>query len=90
MLIYHPLTNQLHLYFSDAPRLPDSLEEALVELEKDTAIVDALGEEFIRWYVVRPTQYKLSILKYHEAQWWIQDFLKADAGRGGGLQPFIH
>ena len=64
MLIYHPLTSQLHLYFSDAPRLPDSLEEALVELEKDTAIVDALGEEFIRWYVVRPTQYKLSILKY--------------------------
>ena len=64
MLIYHPLTNQLHLYFSDAPRLPDSLEDALVELEKDTAIVDALGEEFIRWYVVRPTQYKLSILKY--------------------------
>ena len=64
MLIYHPLTNQLHLSFSDAPRLPDSLEEALIELEKDTAIVDALGEEFIRWYVVRPTQYKLSILKY--------------------------
>ena len=64
MLIYHPLTNQLHLYFSDAPRLPDSLEEALVELEKDTAIVDALGEEFVRWYVVRPAQYKLSILKY--------------------------
>ena len=64
MLIYHPLANQLHLYFSDAPRLPDSLEDALVELEKDTAIVDALGEEFIRWYVVRPTQYKLSILKY--------------------------
>ena len=37
--------------FLDAPRLPDSLEAALIELEKDKVMVDALGEEFVRWYV---------------------------------------
>ena len=39
------------LMFTEAPRLPDSLEDAMKELEKDKVIVEALGSEFVEWYV---------------------------------------
>ena len=37
--------------FTDAPRLPDTLEDAMKELEKDKVMVEALGSEFVEWYV---------------------------------------
>lgn len=36
---------------ADAVRLPDSLDEALKELEADQSMVDALGEEFVCWFI---------------------------------------
>ena len=37
--------------FLDAKRLPDTLEEALNDLEKDKVMVESLGHEFVEWYV---------------------------------------
>ena len=39
-----------YLSFSDEATLPNTLEEALHELEKDSVMTEALGSQFIDWY----------------------------------------
>ena len=51
------------LYFIvDAPRLPNTLEESLKLLEEDKEMVEALGPEFIEWFVYSIYQSKSSII----------------------------
>jgi len=45
------LVNRLQLPSGEAKRLPSSLAEALAALEADKMLSDALGEEFIRWFL---------------------------------------
>jgi len=45
------LVNRLELPSEPEEKLPSSLEEALVALEADEVMLDALGEEFIRWFL---------------------------------------
>jgi len=45
------LVNRLELPRGEAERLPSSLPEALSALEADKVLSDALGEEFIRWFL---------------------------------------
>ena len=48
---------------ANAAVLPRTLSEALEALENDKAMVTALGEEFVRWFVTMKRGYELSILK---------------------------
>ena len=49
--------------FSDAPVLPSTLSEALVALEEDTLLVEALGREVVDWFVQFKRQVDLTKLK---------------------------
>jgi len=45
------LVNRLELPSETEEKLPSSLEEALAALEADKVLSEALGEEFIRWFL---------------------------------------
>jgi len=45
------LVNRLEQPSEPGEKLPSSLEEALTALEADKVMLDALGEEFIRWFL---------------------------------------
>lgn len=46
------LVNRLELPAeNELEKLPSSLEEALAALEADKVLTEALGEEFIRWFL---------------------------------------
>jgi len=45
------LVNRLELPNESKEALPSSLEEALVSLETDKVMLEAFGEEFIRWFL---------------------------------------
>ena len=45
------LVNRLERPNETEEALPSSLEEALAALETDKVMLEALGEEFIRWFV---------------------------------------
>ena len=47
----------------NAVRLPDSLAQALKELQEDHVMVEALGEPFVRWFVRVKTEIELEKLK---------------------------
>ena len=44
-------------------RLPGSLEEALKALEGDSVMKEALGEEFVRWFVTVKRETEVKALK---------------------------
>ena len=46
-----------------AARLPDSLAQALQELQDDRVMVEALGEQFVSWFVKVKTEVELEKLK---------------------------
>ena len=46
-----------------AKRLPDTLSQALQELQDDVIMVEALGEQFVRWFVKMKTEGELEKLK---------------------------
>ena len=51
--------------------LPHTLEEALTALEKDTVMVKALGEDFIKWFV--PLKRKMEIERLPDSDMGIDD-----------------
>jgi len=45
------LVNRLEQPSDTEEKLPSSLEEAVTALEADKVMLDAMGEEFIRWFL---------------------------------------
>ena len=54
------LVNRLELPNDAKETLPSSLTEALLALEADKVMCDALGEEFIRWFVTSKRELEIS------------------------------
>ena len=50
-------------FHKDAVHLPKSLDEALTELENDAVMVEALGQEFINWFLQEKREIELEELK---------------------------
>jgi glutamine synthetase len=57
------------------PKLPTTLEESLQALESDSAVVELLGEEFVRAYGVM-RRHELARFADHVTDWELQEYLE--------------
>jgi glutamine synthetase len=57
------------------PKLPTTLEESLNLLEKDEALTQMLGEEFVTAYTVM-RRYELQRFMDHVTDWELQEYLE--------------
>lgn len=60
------LTNRLELAEDHGETLPSSLSEALAALESDKVLCEALGEDFVRWFLT--VKREVEITKVNEAK----------------------
>ena len=70
------LVNRLELPSGNEEKLPSSLEEALFALEADKVLTDALGEEFIRWFLTLKRE--VEIAKVNKAKEDGRDEIEAE------------
>ena len=58
--------------------LPFKLEEALDALEKDETMVQALGEEFVEWFLIEKREVELKKFGTHDIAKFIDSEFKAE------------